>query len=360
MTAWEAVRRDPIHRAALLLALLAGLLAPAGAAAFSKAIWGQVTRSGVDQFPLYRELGVKIYETDLQWAQVAPARPRRPADPRDPAYAWPSALDQAVAEAARYHMQVMIQLTGAPAWANGGHADPAWAPRRPADFAAFATAAARRYPGVRQWMIWGEPTRRGNFLPITQALPGERLSGSELTAPHLYARILDGAYGALKRVDRRNTVIGGSTYTTGVLDPLQWIQNLRLPDHRPPRMDMYAHNPFTYQDPSFSAPYDPFDEIQFQDLHELASWTDRYLHKGLPLFLSEFTIPTAVDQEFDFNVDPGVAARWITDALRLSRAYHRIYALGYINVYDDLPRTAGGLFTETGQPKPGFYAFKSG
>jgi hypothetical protein len=45
---------------------------------------------------------------------------------------------------------------------------------------------------------------------------------------------MDAAYGALKQVSRRNLVIGGSTYTTGDIDTQQWIQNLRLPDGRPP------------------------------------------------------------------------------------------------------------------------------
>jgi hypothetical protein len=343
-----------------LLALLITLSLPASAGAFNKAIWGEVTHNGVNQFPLYRQLGVSIYETDLHWDQLAPTRPRHPADPNDPAYQWPSAVDQAVALAPTYGMQVMIQLTGAPAWANGGHGDPAWAPRYPRDFAAFATAAAKRYRSVRQWMIWGEPTRAGNFRPIAKAIPGEVLTGRQLTAPHLYARILDSSYGALKAVNRGNKVIGGSTYTAGVLDTLQWISNLRLPNRHPPRMDMYAHNPFSFAPPSLSAGYDAFDEVQFQDLPELAGWIDHYLHRRMPLFLSEFTIPTAGDTEFNFYVDPKTAGQWVADALRLSRGWRRIYALGWVNVYDSPPTTYGGLLTQDGQPKPSFYAFEHG
>jgi hypothetical protein len=161
-------------------------------------------------------------------------------------------------------------------------------------------------------------------------------------------------------VSRRNVVIGGSTFTTGAIDTLQWIQNLRLPNGKPPRMDMYAHNPFTYKRPNFSDPADPFDEIQFSDLHELAAWIDRYLRHGMPIFLSEFTIPTAADQEFNFWVDPSVAAGWVTRALHLSRAWHRIYALGWIHVYDDPPISSGGLLTADGHPKPDFRAFARG
>jgi hypothetical protein len=210
-------------------------------------------------------------------------------------------------------------------------------------------------------MIWGEPTKPGNFHPLsTKAVPGQKLNASERKGPHLYARILDAAYGALKAVSRRNLVIGGNTYTTGALDPFQWIRNLRLPNGGAPRMDMYGHNPFTYKRPSFSDSIDPFDEVQFSDLHELAGWIDRYLQPGLPIFLSEFTIPTAADQEFNFWVDPTVAAGWVTDAMRLSRGWKRIYALGWIHVYDSPPLSYGGLLTADGQRKPDFQAFAGG
>jgi hypothetical protein len=85
-----------------------------------KAMWGPSTRNGVSLFPLYHDLGVRIYEDKLPWAAITPTSPRHPTDPRDPAYAWPAEVTQAVAEAKRYHMQVALQIIGAPAWANGG------------------------------------------------------------------------------------------------------------------------------------------------------------------------------------------------------------------------------------------------
>ncbi len=183
--------------------------------------------------------------------------------------------------------------------------------------------------------------------------------------------MLDAAYGALKGVDASNSVIGGSTYTTGDIATLSWIQNLRLPTGRPPRMDMYAQNPFGWSAPSFSAPPSPDGEVQFSDLPQLGRWIDRYLRRGMPIFLSEWTVPTAIDNEFSFYVDAPVAASWISDALRLARSWNRIYALGWINVYDDglcnplqtappFPTSCGGLLTENGTPKPSFYAFKRG
>jgi hypothetical protein len=339
--------------AALLLATTA-----APASGFQKAIWGQVYRNGVNQFPLYKRLGVSIYQADLPWDQVATRRPPHPTDPSDPAYRWPAVIRQAIRQASRFHMRVLLQITGTPGWANGGRPFN-WAPNNPADYAAFAAAAARKYPSVHLWMIWGEPTRSPNFQPLTPAAPGAQLDAAQQRAPHIYAQLLDSAYAALKRVSGHNVVIGGCTYTTGDIDTQQWIENLRLPDGRAPRMDMYAHNPFGWEDPNFSDPPSPSGEVQFSDLPRLAGWIDRSLHRKLPIFLSEWTIPTKADTQFGFYVDPNVAAQWIRDALRLARGWSRIYGLGWVNVYDSPPHSYGGLMTTTGKRKPSFYAFAS-
>lgn len=340
------------------LILVLGAVVPSGAQAFEKAIWGPPYVNGINQFPLYHRLGVRIVEMDLDWANVAAKRPRDSASFRDPAYQWPLEISQAIQQARVYHMQILLQVIGAPAWSNGGHAWN-WAPR-PGAYATFAAAAARKYPGVHLWMVWGEPSRQPNWEPMTPAKPFTRLNRAQQVAPRNYARMLDMAYGALKKVSKRNLVIGGCTYTTGDIDTQQWIENLQLPDGKPPRMDMYAHNPFTFGPPIFSSRPSPDGAVEFPDLKRLGGWIDRYLRRGMPIFLSEFTIPTAPDQEFGFYVDPAVQARWIADALRAARRWTRIYGLGWVNVYDHLPASGGGLITTAGTPKPGFYAFKSG
>ncbi|MGO9791640.1 MAG: hypothetical protein ACLP8S_19700 [Solirubrobacteraceae bacterium] len=342
------------------VACIVPAVAASPADAFSKAIWGQATYNGVDQFPMYKQLGVSIIELDLDWSAVAPTRPANPSNPSDPAYVWPASIQQTITEAASYHMRVLLQLIGSPPWANGGQFGFGWAPLNAASFVNFATAAGKEYPRVDLWMIWGEPTKAGNFMPLAPALPGERLDSAQRASDRLYAEMVNGAYGALKRISKRNLLIGGCTYTTGAIDPRQWIENMRLPDGKPPRMDMYAHNPFSYASPVFTNVPSEFDDVQFANLPELAGWVDRYIKKGLPLFLSEWTIPTQEDETFNFWVDPTVAARWVKEALRECRAWHRIYALGWVNVYDDLPIIAGGLLTANGTPKPDFYAFANG
>lgn len=328
-----------------------------------KAMWGPPIHDGTSLFPAYRDLGIKIYEDGIPWASVASRRPRHPVNPNDPAYAWPVEVTRAVAQAKRYHIQVALQIIGAPAWANGGRPWN-WAPNSPRDYSDFAIAAARRYPSVHLWMIWGEPSRAHNFEPLTPAPRFAKLNAQQRLAPHLYAAILDAAYGALKRVSRSNLVIGGMTYTTGDLSPQQWIENLRLPNGRAPRLDMYGHNPFSYRDPNLSNPPTGEQNVDFSDLRRFAKLVDRYLGRsGNPhpkLFISEWTVPTAIDQEFNFYVDPPVQAKWITDGLRVAAQLPSIYAVGWIHLYDEPPITYGGLIQTNGVKKPGYFAWKSG
>jgi hypothetical protein len=350
---------------ALALAVLAALV-PAADARYSrkKAIWGPVTVNGASQFPVYRDLGVGIYQHQLSWDEVAPRRPERPGDPADPAYRWPDELDFAIAEARRSGIRVSLMLLRAPPWANGGRPS-AWAPRKASDFAAFARAAARRYPSVRLWQIWGEPSRKSNFRPLPRF---------EATGPRRYARILDAAYASLKRQSPRNLVIGGNTFTTGDVSPRQFIRSMRLPDGRPPRMDLYGHNPFTVRRPALRQPPLGHGYADFSDLDTLAEWIDRNLGRRgarpIRLFLSEFTLPTDhPNYEFNFWVTRQIQARWLAAALRISDRSERIYALGWFALYDERPNGPGdrpgdevnrGLLEWDGDPKPSYGVFKRG
>lgn len=348
----------------LLVALLTLAGPPVSLAARSdkKSMWGPLTRNRASEFPLYHELGVGIYQMGISWAAIAPTKPRRPTDPRDPAYHWTPDVAYALQQAARYRMRVLLQVNATPGWANGGRA-PTYPPSRSSDLAAFMTAAARKYPAIHLWMIWGEPDR--TFATLVPASPSaRRLTAAQAAAPHQYAKMLDASYGALKAVSAGNLVIGGNTYTTGVVSTRQWIENLRLPDGRPPRMDLYGHNPFSFRAPDLSNPPSPQGEVDFSDLGRLSKLVNSQLpprHQKIKLFLSEWTIPTGPDGEFNIYVNRAVQAQWITDGLRIVRSSSFIYALGWIHVYDDPPGgSMGGLLDVNGNPKPGFYAFKDG
>jgi hypothetical protein len=365
-------RRTRLAGVALAAGLALGALgAPAASAAkLHKGFWGPTQVNGVSQFPIYKDLRVDIYQTGISWAQVAPTRPANPRDPADPAYTWPADIDYALQEAQRHGMRVLLMLTGAPPWANGGRS-PIFGPDKPADFADFARAATRRYPAVRHWMIWGEPSRRGNFQPLHPQEPNKPLRPVQQYAPRRYARLLDAAYGQIKAQRRTNLVIGGNTSSTGDIRANNWVRYMRLRDGRPPRMDLYGHNPFSARTPRLTNPPSILEVVDFSDLGRFQRNVDRRLARPrgketLRLFLSEFTVPTdAYDAEFNFHTTREVQARWITAGFRVARQLDS-YALGWIHLYDAPPdpnggvTTHGGLMTYDGQKKLGYHAFKRG
>jgi len=307
---------------------------------------------------------VGIYQAALYWSSIATRRPANARDPRDPAYAWPRDVNYGVSQAPGYGMKVSLMIIGAPRWSNGNRPFN-YSPRRLGDFADFAVAAARRYRDVHLWQIWGEPSRAPNWRPVTRARPGRRLTARQAAAPRRYARMLDASYVALKGVRRSNRVIGGMTFTTGDIFTRQWIENMRLPDGKPPRLDMYGHNPFSFREPDLrQGPQQP-GWVDMSDLDGLAALVDRNLKRSrrqrIPLYLSEFTIETGPSSEFNsFYVTPDTQAQWIRSALRITRRLSRVYTLGWIYIMDVPGSTAGGLIYSSGERKPGYFAFQAG
>jgi hypothetical protein len=220
-------------------------------------------------------------------------------------------------------------------------------------------------------MIWGEPSRRANWMPLTRERRDRPLNGKQAAAPHRYAQLLDASYAALKAVSPKNLVIGGNTFTTGDISPLNYIRNLKLPNGRPPRMDLYGHNPFTARNPDLHKPPLGHGFADFSDLDTLSGWVDRYLakprkRKHLNLFLSEFFAPTDhANNEFNFHVTRKTQALWLKSALRITRRWSRIYSLGWFSLYDDPPQADGrevnrGLIDWRGKRKPSYFVYKSG
>jgi hypothetical protein len=238
------------------------------------------------------------------------------------------------------------------------------------DFADFAVAAARRYPAVHHWMIWGEPSKASNFQPLVRAA-GRHLTRAQKRGPRKYARLLDATYRALKAQSPRNTVIGGDTWSGGEVIPLNFLKAMRLPNGHRPHMDLYGHNPFTTRIPDLTDDPIAYGWADFSELDALARWLDRFGYRDargrkLRLFLSEFSLPTDhANHEFPIWVDRDIQALWISRALRIARRWSRIYTFGYLGLYDQAPRPDGlevnrGLIERSGRKKPSYRAFKRG
>lgn len=333
-----------------------------------KSVWGPITHNGRSMFPVYRDLGIGMYSIQARWEMVAPTtRPANPTDPGDPAYQWPAYLTEAIEGALANGMQVQVLLMGTPPWANGGRSWK-WAPHRTQDFADFATAAARRYPGVRHWMIWGEPNRKPNFGPFTPSNSARGpLNKAQQRAPRRYAQLLDAAYWALKAQSPANKVIGGNTYTAsgkGDINTYAWMRYMKLPGGKRPHMDMWGHNPWGNDLPSFKGPPSKRGSVEFGDLKRLAKALDKTFkgkkRKRLKLFLAEWGVPTGFrDKDLNQRLKPREARRWVKAAYRITRRWNRIYTLGLIHMVDN-ERNSTGLLRPDGSRKPTYKAFKWG
>jgi hypothetical protein len=332
-----------------------------GETTLKKAVWGATEVNGRSLFPAYKDLGIGLYQAEVRWYHVAKERPASPTDPDDPVYQWPPKLEAAIAEAASYGIQVSIRVMGSPRWANGNR-NPRWIPSDKKDFTDFVAATAKKYPGVRIWIIWGEPNREANFAPLTPSKPNKKLTAAQRVAPQNYAQLLDSSYEVLNQVNSANLVVGGNTFVSAganVIYPNQWIKHMRLPDGRRPRMDMYGHNPFGYRKPDLSDPPSGKGRVDFSDLGRFAKALNRtFPGPPLPLFLSEWGVQAGGDTRGPgFHVSLKEQAKWIRAGYGIARKWNRVYTLGWVHALDTAISPAG-LMDSAGNPKPGYYVFR--
>lgn len=351
----------------VVVACLGVAFPSAAQAEFSKAIWGPAQLPAgnaacptptqpCSAFPVYKALGVDFLQFQIHWDEVAPTRPAHPRDPNDPAYSW-EAIDPFVTEAATYGVGLAALIQRAPGWANGSRSA-IWAPSNPKTFADFAYAASRRYPSVGRWMIWGEPSRAENFLPMRRDQP---------RGPRAYAALLDRAYVELKRANPRNLVIGGMTLNGGTVMPPQFIQMMKLPNGLPPRMDLWGHNPFDARYPRLHdgplGRYRGFNDLDTLFAEIKAAYEAG--HRKVPrLWLSEWTIasdrPLALFSGF-FVSRREQAAR-LNAAYQIARRTGYVAGLGWFTLSDQSTAEGGagwGLVDANGVPKPAFAAYRS-
>src|SRR5437763_9737561 len=132
---WPRRNRSKPHPMAIVLvriavlcaALAAALAAPHHAAAASGVKYGLTDDAWLSSGPGTLEsrlatldvLGVRIVRFTLNWNQVARAKPSAATDPADPAYDW-DAPGQVIDGLRAHGIEVILQLVGTPAWANGG------------------------------------------------------------------------------------------------------------------------------------------------------------------------------------------------------------------------------------------------
>lgn len=352
-----AVDAAPVRLLIPLVALLASLavaLAGAGRATAAPGVEYGLTDDAWladgpgtldDRVATLAGIGVSVVRFTLHWNEIAGTRPATPTDPQDPAYDWSSASDVLDALHA-HHLDVVVQLVGTPAWANGGRA-PNVVPTSGATFAAFASAAAHEFPWVRKWLVWNEPNQVRWLRP---------------TSPVLYVtRLLNPAYAAIHAAIPRAAVAGGGTAprgATGGVSPVAWIAGMRRAGAR---LDAYAHNPYPL-DPKRETPLrggcthcatitmatlDRLETLVARDFPRARIWLTEYGYQSDP--------PDTL-----LGVSPALQARYESEGSYVAYRTPRVDLLIHF-LYRDEPeisRFQSGLVTLGNAPKPALEAFE--
>jgi hypothetical protein len=282
-------------------------------------------------------LGVDVVRFTLNWNEIEPAQGR---------FRWRTS-DRVLRGLQTRGIQPVVTLVGVPGWANGGR-PPRFAPKWGKEFSAFAAAAARRYPFVRHWLIWNEPNLRRWLEPT---LPGTYVR-----------RLLNPAYRAIHRVNRRARVAGGVTGprgNVGGVSPVEWLRGMARAGAR---LDAYAHHPHPsgpFETPTQGGCFgSSCKTITLANLSLLVREVRRAWGGRVRIWLTEWGYQTNPPDEF-LGVSRQLQAQYIGEAAR------RVYRARQVDMliqflYRDEPqpeRFQSGLVTVAGRPKPALHAF---
>ena len=280
-----------------------------------------------------QRLGIGIVRVTVRWDAVASA---------PDTFDWerPDEVLNALHDAG---IDVVVTLYGTPGWANGSRS-PNVPPSSAADFAAFASAVASRYPFVRRWTIWNEPNQRRWLSPAS---------------PTVYvARLLNPAYAAIHDASPQSLVAGGVTAPRGGTGGVSPVSFIRAMARAGARLDAYAHHPYALSpsETPWSGGCAHCETITMSTIGRLVSET-RKAFGPVRLWLTEIGYQSNPPDRL-LGVPPETQAAYVAAAAYVGWATPRV-DLQIQYLYRDEPgldRWQSGLETVTGKAKPAFGA----
>ena len=320
--------------------------------------------------------GVRSLRVILTWQSVAPAadKAQRPDfEPTDPAsYDW-GEYEPLLAAIKERGWSVLMTISGpVPKWATQSKLDNLTRPD-PSAFAAFATAAGRKFGDqVDTWAIWNEPNQ-------PQFLRPQYARGGRATSPAIYRNLyLAGARGLRKSGQGEDKILIAETSPRGnsnVVAPLRFLRGMLCLDNRYRKRpkcgalaaDGYAHHAYTTrQGPFFKPPQR--DDVTIGVLSRLTTALDRArsagaLTKRLPIYLTEFGIQSTPDTQQGVSLTQQVRYRAISE--RTAWNNPRVIAFSQYLLTDSEPTGPkqyggfeSGLRFSDGRPKPSLAGFR--
>jgi hypothetical protein len=282
-------------------------------------------------------LGLDIVRVTMRWDAIETAKGT---------FDWEGA-DAVLEELDTAGIDAVVTLYGTPKWANGGKG-PNVAPTRGADFAAFAAAAADRYPDVHRWTIWNEPNQR---RWLSTASPAQYVT-----------RLLNPAYVAIHGASSSSEVAGGVTAPrggTGGMSPVKFIRGMGSSGAR---LDAYAHHPYALspKETPWSGGCDHCETITMATLNRLVTETAKAFHRPLRLWLTELGYQSNPPDRL-LGVAPALQASYIAGAAYKAWATPRVDLLIQY-LYRDEPTTdrwQSGLVSTRGSTKLAMGGFEA-
>ena len=306
--------------------------------------------------------GASVIHTTANWAAIAPTKPADPSNPNDPAYHL-SDLNELVASASRYGLRVMIDVTGSPKWANGGHT-PNYMPKNVASFGTFVNMLATLYDGsnagkgsVALWSIWNEPNLQQFLYP--------QFSGKTIVSVRNYAKLLKAGYAAIKSANPKALVAAGETSAQGRDKPLKGASETVAPGtfakllaKQGVKFDAWAHHPYP------TAPNaKPLEQVRYPNVtlsqlprfeKDLKSW----FHHTVPVWITEYGHETKPGEPK--GVTPATQAAYAKQALTVARRDPNVQMFIWFTFRDSSGNPwQSGLENPSGAHKPSYAAFSS-
>jgi hypothetical protein len=307
--------------------------------------------------------GASVIHTTANWAQIAPTRPADANEPDDRAYHLHD-LDDLVAGAGRYGLRVMINVTGTPKWANGGHT-PNYMPTKLSDFATFVHLLASRYDGrnagkgsVALWSVWNEPNLQQFLTP--------QYVGKKIVSPSNYAKLYKTAYAAIKSANPQAQVAAGETSAQGRDKPAKGVSQTVSPGTfarllaKVPglRFDAWAHHPYPTSPGAKPLELVRYPNVTLATLPKFESDLKKYFHRTVPVWITEYGHETKPGEPH--GVTTAQQAAYAKQALTIARQDPNV-AMFIWFTFRDSPGNPwqSGLEGTSGAAKPSFAAFSS-
>jgi hypothetical protein len=371
-------------RALAVAAALAGVCAPAASAdgtaelLFEDGLMLNPAESGsaLGVASIWRnQLGADWVRIQAYWDGVSPdARSRRrPAGFRvanhaDPRYRWDD-VDRAVETARAVGLRVLLTIHQCgPRWASTqrSRSTRCWKPSASL-FAQFSTAVARRYGGrVDRYAVGNEPNQRAFLTPQSNRF-----------AAHLYRDMVNRAYRAIKRADRRSTVIVGELAPIGAVGrnagnvaPLPFIRAMHCRTdsyrrirsgscrrYRAPRGDIWGIHPYQVRERPDQPQRNP-NLAKLGDLRRLFRVVDRVAPRRYRFYITEYGYETNPTDRRN-GVSPAQQSRYLQQSAYIAWATPRIKLHSQYLWRDDVAVSGfqTGLHFSNGAPKPSLATF---